>query len=355
MKVTAALLFLFGSATTWATTATTPPAGYFKLSAPAGSDTRLALPLLTRSERLGRVMNVTADSVLLDLPGIVDGQFAPTAVSSYYLQIKSGNLAGLMFRIISSTGNQVRLDTRGANLMDHPLGTLEMGIGGALACIRKFATIKDVLGDGTSLALVPVTSLTTGAYQEGDAIFVPSASGKIEVGQPRISYLSNAGWRQSGDIINDAGNTALVPGFAFTVRTAVTRGAEFFVFGYVPYGKFAVELPATTAGEVADVHVALISAQEVALQTSGLLTDVPTWTPLRTSLDGGILADVLLSWTDARVGMDRPPAGRYYAIGQDWYRAGSVVNAESLAPGAGYVLRMREGRDKRFWFQNSTY
>jgi hypothetical protein len=53
--------------------------------------------------------------------------------------------------------------------------------------------------------------------------------------------------------------------------------------------------------------------------------------------------------------MDRPPDRRYYGIAETWYEAGRIADADALKPGSGYVLRLLGGRDKRFWFQNSTY
>jgi len=354
MKVFVALFLVFGCVSGWAVTVATPAAGYFRLAAPAGSDTQLVLPLLTRSEGLGRVVNVTTDSVQLDVPGIADGKFGPTAAGSYYLHIKTGSLGGLMFRIVSSTGTQLRLDTRGTDLKAHPLGSIEVGAHGALACVRKLATIKDVFGDGESAALAPVTSLVSGAYQEGDAIFVPSDSGRMEAGHARISYLVGSGWRRSGDVIGDAGMTVLRPGSGFVVRTGPTSEFESFLTGYAAYGRFAIDLPVTETGEVTDIHVGLIIAEEVSLQASGLLTSNVASSPVGASAAATLLKDLLLSWPGGRAGMDRPPDRRYYGIAETWYEAGRVADADALKPGSGYVLRLLGGRDKRFWFQNST-
>jgi uncharacterized protein (TIGR02597 family) len=301
------------------------------------------------------VVSVTANSIQLDVPHIVDGQFSPTATASYYLQIKTGDLEGLMFRVNASTGGQFRLDTRDADLLNHPLGSIALGSSGELACIRRLMTIKEIFGTGATVALLPVSSVTLGAYQGGDEIFVPSDSGMMGIGQPRISYLAGSGWRRSGDAGNDSGNVTLFPGAAFVVRKGPTQAAELFVTGYVPYGRFAVELPATKVGEVADVHIGLVVANEVSLQASGLLTGSGDSSPLRSSTDSGTPADALLSWADVRSGMDRPPDRRYSAVADTWYEAGNVADLETLKPGAGYVLRLREGRSKRFWVQTSTY
>ncbi len=338
-----------------AATALSPAAGFFRLSAAPGSDTSLAIPLHLRSSGGGRVVSATATSLSLDIPGLVEGQYLPSATGTYYAQFVSGNLEGATYSILSHEAGVFHLETKGDDLTSHPLGAIVVGSSADVVRIRKYWTVSQIFGE-TPAALNSVLSVSGGVYLEGDALLLPDTTsiGVEKRAGSLIAHLANAGWRRAGDAQNDAGTTVLPPGESFIVRRTSPLPAEILVLGYVHQGRFITSFPELPNTAEHDVAVSLVQPEAVALVNSGLFGE-----GVRSSVlpSASLLApgDLLLDYADTRSGFGRPPARRFFVFNGNWIERESLAGNELLKPGVGYVLRFRGTHARRYWIQNFTY
>lgn len=329
-------------------TAITPAVGYEKLEARGLSDTYFGIPLVKRPILTGRVDHVTAHAITISPTTGWEQVVTPADGKSYYLQFVTGNLAGLCLRIIGADGSALVLDCEGEDLTAPTLGSIETGEQGDLVRVRPAWDLADLFGDTpATLKLEPVSHLSDGPYTEGDAVLTSLASLQNSLAY----YVSNDGWRSSGDPSTDAGKINFLPGAVFGVRRHGPAAAEILVIGDVPVEPVRLQIPASSAETDVEISVSLAHPWSTSLAEAGLFFTTPEESilaPALSVLDGG---DLLFEWGPDRVGMALPPKSRFHVVGVSWYDVALAADDQLLQPGRGYVLRLRAAHGRRYWLQ----
>lgn len=362
MKTFSRILLLLGLAGATpdlsAVTVATPPAGYQRLDAFGGRDNRLSVPLVRRTELLRRIAAVGPNSVTLAGPPIPANAYAPGATQAYYAHFVSGNLAGVVCKILANSDLELTLETLGDDLSAHALGTVVTGSAGDLIRIRPYWTIADVFGRDSGLLLSPVPSDPSSNYTQGDALLLPD---KTIMGTEQSSalahvYVAGQGWRKLGQPGVETGAELLPPAESFVVRRQNAARLSFFVLGYVMEDPLVVRLPGLTSGGEADVAISLPYPGSLEFANTGLDA------VLETAAGPDTVTDFVLGYSSLRSGFSNPPDDRYCLIGlsgagypnTNWSLFPMAGGAQwySLRAGAGYVLRIRGERPVRYWRVN---
>jgi len=330
-----------------AVTVATPPAGYARIAAGGGRDNWLSLPLVRRAEFIGRVASIGPATLTFSGPAWPADAYAPAATGAYYAQFVTGNLAGMTYKVLGNTANQLTLATAGDDLGVHGLGPIVTGTAGDLVRLRPYWTIADVFGHEIGdLRLAPVAALAPVLYTEGDALLLPDnqSPGTEKLPAATIAFVTGQGWRRSDQSAVDAGATGLPPGVPFVWRRPGVATSA-FVVGYVAPEPGVIRLPALPAGGETDVSVALFSPWLRTLAGSGLADAIES------STDADHARDLLLSPADLRRGFSIPPARRLHRVGTDWFEGVTAANEQTLRPTTGFLIRLRGERPVRYWRQ----
>jgi len=325
----------------------TAPAGYTRLTAGAGRDTWLSLPLVRRSELIARISAVSPATLSLDGVTMTADAYAPSAGGAYYAQFTSGNLAGRCYRIVGNTTGTVTLATESEDLSAHILGAIATGATGDLIRIRPYWTVADVFGPGVgSPLLAPVAAVPAVIYSDGDALLLPdnAALGAEKAPAAVIAYVTGQGWRRQGQPATDSAAVELPPGVPFVVRRSGAAVSTLLV-GYVSQDPGLIRLPALPAGGEIDVAAALFHPWVVTLADSGLAGMIES------SVDADHARDLLLSPSDTRGGFSLPPARRLHLVGSSWFEGTTAADGQTLRTGAGFLIRLRGERPVRYWRQ----
>jgi uncharacterized protein (TIGR02597 family) len=333
--------------------AATPAVGYSELTARGASDSFVSIPLVQRSALIARISAVASSTVTLSATGVADGTYAPGSSAVYYLQFVSGKLAGLSYEILNNQTGVFTLDTRGDDLTNHPLGTVNTGTSGDLVRIRPFWTVGAVFGtDPTQILLDPVASLNSSVYSGADAILLPD---NVSVGTEKpsakvIAYVTGSGWRERSAASTDASATVLWPGVPFTIRRQNPASVNILVVGYVSPDPFVQGLPAMDDGADMDFAASLAFPLSTALSASGLSSgNLPVIMP---SIGDLQLGDLVLDYPADREGFSLPPDKRFYVLITDWFETEAPADQYVLQPEVGYVLRFRGLHAARYWTQS---
>ena len=347
--VTIILLTLFGVAR--GVTVATPPVGYFRLDAGGGRDNWISLPLVRRSESIRRIDSIGPASLSLSGSALIANAYAPSATGSYYVQFVSGNLAGLSYKIISNTANEVTLATLGDDLSAHVLGAINSGPAGDLVRIRPFWTVADIFGrENAGLLLDPVSALDATIYTEADALLFPDNQTIATEKAPAavVAYVAGQGWRRQGQPATDSGADEFPPGVPFILRRENTTPISTFIVGYVSQEPGLIRLPALAAAGETDVAVGLFHPGPMQMADLGLVGT------MENSADADSAHDLLLSPSDIRNGFSVPPAHRLHLVNGAWFEGDTPADGRTLQSGTGFILRVRGGRTVRYWRQTIT-
>ncbi|MDF3058758.1 MAG: hypothetical protein K0R17_2973 [Rariglobus sp.] len=326
----------------------TPPAGYFKLTAQGASDSLLALPLARRTAWMGRVTARSASQVTLATAAAVEtGASAPSATGWYYAEFVTGALAGLAYPVTGNTGGSFLLETYGDDLTDHALGPVAVGESGDIVRIRAGWSLAHAFGSGDDLQVATSPAFTGAVYLAGDAVLLPDNASTGTEKKPAgvFAYVAGSGWRQRGGGEGDAGGQALLPSVPFTVRRQSSVPAEVLMLGYVNSGPRVVRLPGVPAGGEVDFAITWGQGSEQTLGASGLATVI------NASPDALSAADLLLDYRGFRRGFTRPPEHAFSLLAGHWFEADVDQDGFILSPGTGYLLRLRGERPVRYWVQ----
>lgn len=342
------LCSLLAAVSAEAVTVGTPPAGGFRLEAGGGRDTSLSLPLMRRSELMGRISAVGSATVTLNGAALTANAYAPTDTGSYQLQFVTGNLAGLSYKITGNTTTALTLETLGDNLSAHGLGAVVTGADGDLIRIRRAWTVGDVFGFGSGdLLLDRVLSASAVVYTKGDAVLLPDnqSLGLEKKSAATIVFVDGQGWRQLGDPLADRGATELVAGVPFVLRRQSGAAWSTIVVGYVAQEPGLNRLPALPPGGETDISAALVYPLNRRVADAGLVS------AFESSLNAGAARDLLLIPSDTRTGFSLPAARRLHRVGATWYEGDTLADDQTLRLGSGFIIRLRGERPVRYWRQ----
>jgi len=328
-----------------AETSSTPPAGFFKLTAQGASDNLIALPLVRRGVWLGRVTAVGSHQLTLATANAVKtGATTPGVNSWYYAEFVTGALAGLCYPVSGNDGATFTLDTMGDDLTAHALGAVAVGSAGDLVRIRMGWSVASVFGDGTDLRLAASPAFTGEVYLAGDHLLIPNNTSQGTEKKPVdvLAHIEGQGWRRRGADDADAGGYALAPWTPVAVRRGQTASADVVLVGYAPTEPRVVRLPALAADEEMDFAVTWGAAESQPLGASGLAA------VLNASPEALAVTDLVLDYASVRRGLARPPEHSFYLLNGHWFEADVNQDGVNLNPASGYLLRLRGERPVRY-------
>lgn len=339
---------LLCAATASAETSATPPAGYFKLTARGGSDSLLSVPLAKRTAWMGRISDISANSVTLTLTTIpADGSASSATGTNYYAEFLSGDLAGLAYPVSGNTGAQFSLVVGDDSLIAHGMGSVQVGAAGDVVRIRPSWTLGDLFGaTPESIRLTPISAFSGEVYLSGDAVEFPDnlSPGTAKKPAAVFAYIAGSGWRKRGAGEAVFYQEPIFPWTAFTVRRQ-SENVELLLVGYTPALRRVVRLPSVGVDQDFDVTLASGLDSEQSISTSGLIL------AFLSSTDEFTPADELLDFYSVRRGFSLPPAQRFHLVATNWLSNGAEANNAQLHPGRGYVLRLRGARPVKYWKQ----
>jgi hypothetical protein len=195
------------------------------------TDNIMSLPMVRNSVFAGTVAgSITANSFNVNAgvtpPTWTANQWVYSAgiqPLTYYLEITSGALQGLYYKITANGTSSLTLDMEGDSLTSHPLAgnpTAALAAGDSIK-IRPYWRIKDVLENGGS----PVIAGWPDPDTTADEVLIPNyeSTAQNKAANLALHYdLSAPGWRAFGDDFTDMGTTFFVP--MRRLSSAVARG-----------------------------------------------------------------------------------------------------------------------------------
>jgi uncharacterized protein (TIGR02597 family) len=341
-------IFGWGISCAMAVTAATPPAGYFRLEAGGGRDNRLSVPLVQRAVVIRHVAAAGASTLVLHNAQFVADAYAPTTAGSFQVQFVTGNLAGVSYKILGNTADELTLDTQGDDLGNHSLGAVVTGESGDLVRIRPYWTVAGVFGQTSGdVSLTPLAGAVPSIYLDGDALILPDNQtlGTGKTSGIVLGYVAGQGWRRRGEPVENAGAFELPPGVSFDLRRQNATPFQTVVVGYISQEPGVLRLPALAAGGETEVYAALFHPVALNPASAGLSAVVEGST---SALDP---RDLLFVSTPNRAGFSIPFARRFRLTGSSWYEGDTVVSDPVMQPGTGLLIRLRGERPVRYWRQ----
>jgi uncharacterized protein (TIGR02597 family) len=333
-----------------AVTVATPPAGCVRLEASGGRDTWLSLPLVRRSEFVGRISSVGAATITVNASPFGVNAYAPSSTGSYQVQFVTGNLAGLCYKIVSNTASSLTIATLGDDLTAHSLGAVDTGANSDMVRIRPSWTIGDLFGPANGgLLLNPVTDASAAIYTAGDAVLLPDhQSFGTEKSYAATIVFAGETWRQLGQPNSDYRAAELFAGAPFVLRRQEGEAFSTFLVGYVAQEPGVIRFPALPAGGEIDVPAALFRPVNTRVADAGLAL------AFEGSPNAATARDLLLMPSDIRDGFSIPPGRRLHLQGTAWFEGESPADDQTLRFGSGFIIRLKGERPVRYWRQSDS-
>jgi uncharacterized protein (TIGR02597 family) len=336
------------------TTATTDPVGFATITCPAGSDTRIGLPLTRPADFVGAVQSIAGNVITVaGTPNWTANQFvhvAGTQPNTYFV------LVGPHATTNPKEGRAYTVTANGAN-------TLTLDLNGD--------SISDVAAD-TQISVIPYWTLAT-VFPASDAnvSFKPSASvfsletqilipDYTSVGTnlaPTTTYFFfNGAWRQVGQPTTvDHGEDILAIRDQFIVRNNTTA-TSLTSLGGVLMKKITTPL-STETSTAQDNFVSVPRPVDVKLNDLGLISS-GAFTPTTSIFN---IQDQLLVSDNAQVGINKAPDSTYFYFNGAWRKVGQPTTSDfgndTIKLGTGFLIRKAPSASgaTAFWINDKTY
>jgi uncharacterized protein (TIGR02597 family) len=349
----------------------TDPVGFYTLTIAGSSDNVMSLPMVRDAVFAGTVGgNITAtgfDALAGTVsPGWTASQFkyAPAAVPSqpmtYYVEITSGALKGLFYKILDNGTASVSLVTEGDSLLLHPLPgapTAALAVGDSFK-IRPFWRVKDVLQSGAT----PIIDPWPDADTVKDEVLFPNYSAIAQNKAPNFNLHFDAalgGWRTFGDDVTDYGNYVLPPNESFIIRRRNASEVNVTNLGGVLMNNAITFVAGGDASKGNDIYISIARPAPVTLDASGLRNADQTKSLIKDSPDPDTIEDQLLAFGPG-TGFNRAPNSTYYYLaGAGWRKFPDEVTnvgaTVTLEPGKAYIVRKKINNPGRDWINVVNY
>ncbi len=356
-----------------------PPGGYVKVEIEGRSENVIAVPLRKRGTYTGRVVAVSSNKLSFAQTNWATNEFNATSNGKprFYLEVITGDLAGIFFPIVSNSADTLTLEVGGKDLSaplaglgllnvdtyeeaPNPPGTYALGTKGDTVRIRPVWTLGEFLGANGDLLDEFEDAEAAALYNGGDRVFIPAEEG---VGfrkppKPILTYLASAGWRDIADINADQGDTAMLPGKPLIVHRNAKEGTELVVVGYPKLDRSVLWVPGSSVNSPNLAYTASVFSEPLSLDESGLSNSTSATIEASPSLSE--VGDELFLYDGSRGGLF-PVAGKrfIYLSGSGWRERGSnlatIGTDETLLPGRGFGILKRSGKNGGYWISSPDY
>lgn len=287
------------------------------------SPVMLEAPSITGASA-GQISGVTSNTISVTSAGWTDGAL-PTGQS--YVQLTSGNQAGLVLRIISNTTDTATVETLGLNIASSGVAagdTFRMVVGETL--LSMFGT-----GSATPTANV-VLGGTSSQFASRSIDFVVA----LDTSRVLRTYYFDTNvnqWRRSGSS-SDQGNVPIPPFSGVIYYRLANTSIGLSQAGTVPTRPIKFIIPASGS-----IFLGRFFPQDGTLASYGL-TNLPGWNNTSQSGVSTTLVDKFVTTDDTGI------LRSFYFNGTAWIRAGSGTARDTTsipATGAGYTIRVGSG------------
>lgn len=345
-----------------------PPVGCLRIEAPGSRTSLVSVPLLRPAAYVGRIARVGAGTLRIAATNLVVNRFRPGPQESFYAEVTTGALAGVLLQIVSNTSNELTLDTGGIALTAHPLGTIRTDVynaqfalttPGETVVIRPYWTIGQLLGaTEPDLAIEPFSSTAEAeGLAAGDRVLIPNRQslGFEQPADASLFFVQGAGWRKQGAGENQAG-FPLDPRHPALLSRGSSGAVTLLISGEVPITRAATRIPGTDATQGREVFLSTRLAEPISLADSGIWNSDPLRSVVKASPSLLIRVDELQSFADldSDHGLE-PEQRRVFVTNQGWMAVGENTSQFQLVPGRGYRLRLRAGSPGGWWLENPNY
>lgn len=369
-----------------------PPGGYVKVQIDGNSENVISAPMRKRGAFTGEIAACGTNSLSFSAPGWTRNQYAQSGTSKprYYLEVVSGDLAGLCFPIQTNTAEELVLDTGGCALSGTfpGLGAIKAltyatttGTDGAviqtvdhpgdIARIRPAWTIGELFTTGTNgsngvLNAFDSMEAANPANGGGDRIDLPAneVPGMLKKPGKSLCYIANVGWRNTGDVQTDESDNALLPGAAVIVHRNAKDQSELVLVGYPKVDRAVLRVPSTEAGQPNLLYLGLPFSESLSLDESGLALSSGsngTVGAVGTSLSLSQREDEMFLFEGSHGGPAPIPTRRFVSLqGVGWQELGNgnsmtTGTAQLLLPGSGFGILKKPNQASTYWISQPPF
>ena len=345
-----------------------PPVGCLRIDALGSRTSLMSVPLLRPAAHVGRIARVGSASLKIAAASFALNRFQPGAQESFYAEVTTGALAGVILPIISNTANELTLETGGLDLKQHPLGAaladvydvqFALTAPGDTVVIRPYWTVGQILGaTGSDVALAPFSSIAEAeGLAAGDRVQFPDRQ-SLGFEQPpgtELFFVQGIGWRKKGAAQDQAGYPLDPQRPALLSRTA-GNAVTLLIPGDVPRTRAATRIAGADANQGREVFFSSRLAQPIALADAGLWNSDPVRSVVQASPTTLGRVDELQVFGSLENDHGFEPEQRWvFVAGEGWKEVGAQASALMLQPGTGYRLRLRAGSPGGWWLETPNY
>lgn len=336
----------------------TDPVGVVRLSVPAQTDSRLAIPLIRAAAFTGLVTAVNGNELTLSGAAFTTNQFVKNGTAqpdAYFVRVATGTAAGAWFTITANSATSVTVSPPSSQTLSD--SGLVAGTGISKVIISPHWSLKTLFPNGAGV----VASTNPFAPLGTLLLFNNPALTGINI-PPAITYCYHdgssgflaAGWYDIGNLFGgQVGDIPLAPDEQVVVRNQSATLLNLAVTGAIPNTKVGTELlELTKAHDNPVVQPFPVSVSPTQLQ----LVESGAFKPSKNVFapDG----DLLLQFTVPATGYNQAPSKSYmYYDGSagfvpaGWYDignvfGGAVTNTVLFTPGEALIIRKNAGTEK---------
>ena len=319
-------------------------AGLLRVTCLGNSDTYLSNPFTRPPAELGAVTSVNGNLVQLRGPAAWQANqwvyASVTQSNTYFLLIRSGQLAGDIYTITANDSDKVTLDLQG-----NSLATLQAGDAVAIIPYWTIGTLFEA-GEGVNTSSSPSVRNTE--------VLIPEVSGAgTNLSSASIYYFYSGNWRRVGQGTVVHNDSVVLPDMYVIVRHNVSTPTTVTLEGAVLPGRARIDIR-RNASSRQDNLVALARPLSLNLGEAGLINSGA----FRASSSSTVRLDELFLFDNAVASRNKSAASAYYYLNGGWRKVGdgSVDHTADYAfqPGAGFVLRSGAGANA-VWTNDATY
>jgi len=331
--------------------ASTDPLGVIQINALGNSDTLVSLPLKHPSDFNGVVASVDGSVVTLaGTPGWTADDWVyngDTQLSTYYLFVRDGDMAGSYFTIVDNDAASVTLDVAGSDLSGLLADTA--------VSIHPYYTLAELFPEGEGL------NESTSAVDRQSELFFPDIAGEgINLASAATFFFMDGHFhRVGGDLSEIYDNYILLPDGYFILRNNVATATEISFLGEVIMSDVAMPLIALE-GTQQDNIIGLQRPIEMTLDESGLITS----NAFAVTTDPSDIQDMLLVFdmSEAKKNRSANDADRYFYYNNGWRLDGADIatdygDTEVFTPGTGFIIRKAAALadEQKVWSNSANY
>jgi uncharacterized protein (TIGR02597 family) len=314
--------------------AVTDPVGVVTVEIPRSSDTFIATPLSLPPVFSGEIQTVSIQngSSATFQPSSNPGWNENELVPASYVLIKSGELEGMFYDVLSNSSNSVTVLTDGDDL-----SVLTAGV--RFEVVPHWTLNRLFVAGSASNPLTPSAS-TSPLTRRSQVFIYDNAVDGINKAPTATYFFTNSGWFQAGS--NTPSNDVILPpasGFLVRQPSSVPTDVSLIISGRVLLSPLSVLIP-SSASNSRDTMIGLMRPVPVRLDQLGLesaFVQSSSTSPLARR-------DVLMVFSNSIRGSNKGPVATYYMQNGNWLQSGTNAESNGVLIQPGEVLRIRKFR-----------